>query len=90
MPAFELAFEIDRGFGLELPSDLDESGVAGAAFEPSGEALGVELDELFELYARGAILPRISARYPLERGGQAIAELGARRALGKLVVLNDA
>ena len=32
-----------------MPSDLDESGVAGAAFEPGGEALGVELYELFEL-----------------------------------------
>jgi NADPH2:quinone reductase len=49
-----------------------------------------EIDELFELYARGEIRPRISGRYPLERGAQAIADLGARRALGKLVVLNDA
>jgi NADPH2:quinone reductase len=49
-----------------------------------------ETDELMDLYTRGSIRPRISMRYPLERGGEAIAEMGARRALGKLVVLNDA
>ena len=64
--------------------------IYGAHVQREPEEARRELDELFELYARGAILPRISARYPLERGGQAIAELGARRALGKLVVLNDA
>lgn len=42
--------------------------------------------ELLELYSRGAIKPAISRRYPLEKGGEAIAVLAARRAIGKIVV----
>ena len=36
-----------------------------------------------------SIAPRISATYPLERAGEAIAELASRRAIGKLVVTLD-
>ena len=43
--------------------------------------------ELLAFYQQGAIGPKISARYPLEKGGDAIASLAARRALGKLVVM---
>jgi NADPH:quinone reductase len=32
------------------------------------------------------ITPRIMERYPLERGGEAIAQLAGRAAIGKLVV----
>ncbi len=46
------------------------------------EALG----ELFELYGQGRVRPVISARFPLERGADAIVELTARRANGKIVV----
>lgn len=46
-----------------------------------------EIGELFDLYERGAIRPRISASFPLERGAEAIRELASRRALGKLVVV---
>ncbi len=42
--------------------------------------------ELLELYQQGAIRPAISARYPLEKGGDAIAALAGRAAMGKLVV----
>ena len=34
----------------------------------------------------GKIAPKISATYPLERGGEAIAALRDRKAIGKLVV----
>lgn len=44
---------------------------------------------LLELYARGAIKPQISERYPLERAGEAIARLAARQAIGKIVVVVD-
>jgi NADPH2:quinone reductase len=44
------------------------------------------LHELVKLHAEGKLRPEISGRFPLERGGDAIAELAARRALGKLVV----
>ena len=42
--------------------------------------------ELLKLYVEGKIRPEVSERFPLERGGEAIARLGARRALGKIVV----
>ena len=45
--------------------------------------------ELLALYKRGAIRPEISARFPLERGGEAIALLATRQALGKVVVTID-
>jgi NADPH2:quinone reductase len=41
---------------------------------------------LFRWWGEGKIAPRISATYPLERAGEAIAELKDRRAFGKLVV----
>jgi NADPH2:quinone reductase len=42
--------------------------------------------ELFAMWRDGRIRPRISARLPLERGGEAIALLADRHALGKVVV----
>lgn len=45
--------------------------------------------ELLEFYTAGKIRPHVSARYALAEAGQAIAELSARRALGKLVVMLD-
>jgi NADPH2:quinone reductase len=41
---------------------------------------------LFDLYESGQIKPRISAHFPLERGGEAIRLLADRKALGKVVV----
>ena len=43
-------------------------------------------DELLELVASGAIRPHVSARYPLERAGEALRSLMDRTALGKVVV----
>lgn len=42
--------------------------------------------DLFNMYAEGKIRPRISARYALKDGGQAIRALSDRTATGKLVV----
>jgi NADPH:quinone reductase len=41
---------------------------------------------LFALYLDGKIKPAVTERYPLARGGEAIARLGARAARGKIVV----
>ena len=41
---------------------------------------------LLKLYAEGKLKPDVSGRYPLERGGEAIAALADRKATGKLVV----
>ncbi len=45
------------------------------------------MNELFDLYARGTIRPQISARYALADGGRAIRALLERNATGKLVIV---
>ena len=52
--------------------------------DPAGSARNDRA--LLDLYASGAVRPRISARYPLAEAGSAIAALAQRRAMGKLVV----
>jgi NADPH:quinone reductase len=42
---------------------------------------------LMALYLEGRIKPAITERFPLARGAEAIARLGARDARGKLVVM---
>jgi NADPH:quinone reductase-like Zn-dependent oxidoreductase len=55
-----------------------------AARDPAGNAAHVA--QLFHWWAEGKIAPRISATFPLERAGEAIAALRDRQAIGKLVV----
>jgi NADPH:quinone reductase len=45
------------------------------------------IEELFQMYADGRIKPRVSETFALENGGDAIAKLGDRSAVGKLVVM---
>ncbi|HEY9233858.1 MAG TPA: zinc-binding dehydrogenase, partial [Phenylobacterium sp.] len=47
------------------------------------------VDELMKLYLDGKVKPHVSERFPLERGGDAIAHLGSRKAMGKVVVTID-
>jgi NADPH2:quinone reductase len=47
------------------------------------------ISELFTLYAQGKIKPRVSKRYPLARGGEAIRDLMDRKATGKIVVVME-
>ena len=42
--------------------------------------------ELMRLYGEGAIKPHISARYPLERGIEAIEAVAGRRSTGKVLI----
>ena len=46
--------------------------------------------QLLDWLAAGELSPHISARYPLERAAGAIADMAARKAKGKLVVVPDA
>ena len=72
---------------LTLLKSCDVCGVFWGAFaarEPQRNAAHVE--QLFRWWAEGKIAPNISATYPLERAGEAIAALRDRRASGKLVV----
>ena len=52
--------------------------------DPAGNAANIRA--LMQLYANGAIRPLVSERYPLAQAGEAIAKLGARQAMGKIVV----
>ena len=60
---------------------------AAVARDPKGHAQNVR--ELMELYAAGKIRPHVSERFPLARAGEAIAHLASRKAMGKVVVVND-
>jgi NADPH:quinone reductase len=41
---------------------------------------------LFSLWDEGKIAPKVSRIWPLAQGGEAIAHMAARQAVGKLVV----
>jgi NADPH:quinone reductase-like Zn-dependent oxidoreductase len=72
---------------LTLLKSCDVCGVFWGAFaarEPRANAAHVE--QLFRWWDEGKIAPKISATYPLERAGEAIAALRDRKAVGKLVV----
>ena len=72
---------------LTLLKSCDVCGVFWGAFaarDPKRNAAHVE--QLFRWWGEGKIAPKISATYPLERAGEAIAALRDRRAVGKLVV----
>ena len=75
---------------LTLLKSCDICGVFWGAFvarEP--EKFRAQADELFDLLRAGKIDPLISETFPLERGGEAIAKLENRQAVGKLVVKMD-
>jgi NADPH2:quinone reductase len=57
---------------------------AFAAREPKRNQ--ANLMELLGMWKSGAIKPEISEHYPLQRGGEAIARLASRQAMGKVVV----
>ena len=72
---------------LTLLKSCDVCGVfwgAWTAREPA--AFKAEVEELFALLKEGRINPRISQRFALEQGREAIALLENRQAVGKIVV----
>lgn len=72
---------------LTLLKSCDVCGVFWGAFAMrDGTANAAHVEQLFRWWAEGKIAPRISATYPLERSGEAIAALRDRQAIGKLVV----
>ncbi|WP_226017972.1 NADPH:quinone oxidoreductase family protein [Novosphingobium sp. FKTRR1] len=75
---------------LTLLKSCDVCGVFWGAFTAREPAkFKAQVAELFDLLAAGKISPRISARFPLARGAEAIAQLENRQALGKVVVTMD-
>jgi NADPH2:quinone reductase len=72
---------------LTLLKSCQVVGVFWGAFsrrDPKANAANIV--ELMQLYAKGAIRPVVSEHYPLARAGEAIARLGLRKAMGKIVV----
>lgn len=72
---------------LTLLKSCDVCGVFWGAFamrDPKRNIAHVE--QLFRWWDENRIRPTISASYPLERAGEAIAALKERRAIGKIVV----
>jgi NADPH:quinone reductase-like Zn-dependent oxidoreductase len=75
---------------LTLLKSCDVCGVFWGGFvarDPQRNAAHVA--QLFRWWDEGKIAPKISATFPLERGGEAIAALRDRKAIGKLVVTLD-
>ena len=75
---------------LTLLKSCDIRGVFWGAFaarDPAANA--AHFATLFSLWDEGRIRPRVTATYPLARGGEAIAALADRSAIGKLVVTLD-
>jgi NADPH2:quinone reductase len=72
---------------LTLLKSCQVVGVFWGAFsrrDPKANAANIV--ELMQLYAKGAIKPVVSEHYPLAKAGEAIARLGLRKAMGKIVV----
>jgi NADPH2:quinone reductase len=72
---------------LTLLKSCDVCGVFWGAFtarDPQAHQQHVET--LFKLWDEGKISPRVTMTYPFEQGGQAIADMAARKAVGKMVV----
>jgi NADPH2:quinone reductase len=75
---------------LTLLKSCDIVGVFwGAAVARDPKAHQENVKQLMEMYAAGKIRPHVSATFPLARAGEAIAHLGSRKALGKVVVVTE-
>ena len=75
---------------LTLLKSCDVCGVFWGAFaarDPKANA--AHIGTLFRLWSEGRIAPKVSTTWPLEQGGEAIAHMAARKAIGKLVVTMD-
>jgi NADPH2:quinone reductase len=72
---------------LTLLKSCDVCGVFWGAFAARDpQANAAHIRTLFRLWDDGRIAPQVSRIWPLEQGGEAIAHMAARKAIGKLVV----
>lgn len=75
---------------LTLLKSCDVCGVFWGGYagrDPEGNVAHIRT--LFRLWQEGKIAPKVSRTWPLEQGGDAIAHMAARKAVGKLVVTMD-
>jgi NADPH2:quinone reductase len=72
---------------LALLKGCDIVGVFWGNWTARNPGLFVQsIEELLALYAQGKIKPYVSESFTLEKGADAIAHLGSRKAMGKVVV----
>ena len=72
---------------LTLLKSCDVCGVFWGAFAARDpQANAAHVDTLFRLWREGRIAPRVTETFAFERGGDAIAKMAARGAIGRLVV----
>jgi NADPH:quinone reductase len=72
---------------LTLLKSCDVCGVFWGAFAARDPAANqAHVERLFALWEEGRIAPRVTETFALADGGQAIAKMAARQAIGKLVV----
>lgn len=72
---------------LTLLKSCDVCGVFWGAFAARDpQANAAHVDQLFTLWREGKIAPRVTELFPFEKGGDAIAKMAGRGAIGKLVV----
>jgi NADPH2:quinone reductase len=72
---------------LTLLKSCDVCGVFWGAFAARDpKANQAHIEQLFRLWSAGKIAPRVTETFALADGGQAIAKMAARGAIGKLVV----
>jgi NADPH:quinone reductase-like Zn-dependent oxidoreductase len=75
---------------LTLLKSCDVCGVFWGAFAARDpQANAGHIQTLFRLWREGKIAPKVSRTWPLSQGGEAIAHMAARQAVGKLVVTMD-
>jgi NADPH:quinone reductase-like Zn-dependent oxidoreductase len=75
---------------LTLLKSCDVCGVFWGAFAARDpQANAAHIRTLFRLWDEGRIAPKVSRTWPLGQGGEAIAHMAARQAVGKLVVTMD-
>jgi NADPH:quinone reductase-like Zn-dependent oxidoreductase len=68
-------------------TSAESSGAPSPRATPKANAAHIQT--LFRLWSEGKIAPKVSRTWPLEQGGEAIAYMAARKAIGKLVVTMD-
>lgn len=72
---------------LTLLKSCDVCGVFWGAFAARDpKANQAHVARLFRLWETGQIAPRVTATFPLAKGGDAIAQMAARSVIGKVVV----
>lgn len=75
---------------LTLLKSCDIVGVFwGAAVARDPQAHQENVKQLMAMYAEGKIKPFVSERFSLDKAGDAIAHLAARKAMGKVVVVTE-